>query len=84
LKLRRDQVGLSRVQHGLHLFQGVAQPGGELCVATELLDHLEAVGTRPALLVDVGDAAEEGAEDDLGVVLEEVNLKEETIMISLF
>ena len=58
-----------------NLFKRVGESGRELSVATELLDELEVVGAMLPLLVDVRDAAQQGIEDDLRVVLEEVDLK---------
>ena len=58
-----------------NLFKRVGESGRELSVATELLDELEVVGAMLPLLVDVRDTAQQGIEDDLRVVLEEVDLK---------
>ena len=66
---------LAGVDHRLNLVQGVRQPRSQLGAAAVLLDELKAVGSSPALVVDEGDTTEKGAENDLGVVLEEVDLK---------
>ena len=74
--LLRRSSRLGSLQHGVHLFQGVGQPRGELGTAAVFLDHLQVVGSIFALLVDVRHAAQKRADDDLGVILEEVDLKE--------
>ena len=64
------------VHHGGDLVVGVAQPGAELLAAAVLLDEVQPEGPGPLLLVDVGHGAHVGAQDDLGVVLEEVDLEQ--------
>ena len=73
LKLLRDGR-LGPVQHGLNLFSAVGQSCGKFEAASEFLDHLEAVGSSLALLVNVGNTAKKWAQNDFGVVFKEVDL----------
>ena len=68
-------VGGWRVDHGGDLLEGVGQSRGELLAAAELLDQVEAERPVIAGLINVGDGAHEGTEDDLCVILEEVDLE---------
>ncbi len=74
----RPGLTLARIHHRLHFVKGIWQSGGQLGVATKLLDELEAVCPSLPQFVDVGDATEQRTEDDLGVVLEEIDLKKKT------
>ena len=58
---------------------GVAEPGRKFCTAAVLLDELEAVSAWLALLVDIRHSAQQWVEDYLGVILEEVDLKQRNI-----
>ena len=61
-------------QHRLNLVEGVGDPARELFAAPILLQEVKPEGSVLSRLVNVGDSAKEGTEDDLGVVLEEVDL----------
>ena len=61
-------------QHRLHLVEGVGDPACELLAAPILLQEVKPEGSVLSRFVNVSDSSEEGAEDDLGVVLEEVDL----------
>ncbi len=50
-------------------------PGRQLLVAPVSLDEIESEGAIPLVLVNVGDSRHVRTEDDLGVVLEEVDLE---------
>ena len=69
-------VGGWRVDHGGDLLEGVGQSRGELLAAAELLDQVEAERPVVAGLVNVGDGSHQRTEDNLGVVLEEVDLEQ--------
>ena len=63
-----------RVHHGLHLVIGVVQPTCQLRGASKLLKEIKPEGSVLPALVNVGDSSKERAEDDLGMILEEVDL----------
>jgi hypothetical protein len=62
------------VEHGLHLVIGVVQPAGQLWGASKLLKKVKPEGSVLPALVNVGDSSKERAENDLGMILEEVDL----------
>lgn len=70
-------------EHGADLILGVLDSGEQLVRAAELLDQLEAVGRVLLLLVNVGDGTHQRAQNDFGVVLEEVDLEEKRINVGL-
>jgi hypothetical protein len=41
-----------------------------------LLNHSEAVSVKVSVLIDIGNGSHEGTENNLGVVLEEVDLQQ--------
>ena len=61
--------------HGRDLLVGVLEPAAQLLAASVLLDEVEPEGARALLLVDVSHGAHVRAQDDLGVVFEEVDLE---------
>ena len=66
-----------RTEHRLHFLQDVLEPGADLFRAAVLLDQVEPERPAPSLLVDVSHRSHQGAENHLGVVLEEVDLQKE-------
>ena len=69
-----------RTEHRLHLLQDVLEPGADLFRAAVLLDQVEAERPAPSLLVNVSHRSHQGAEDHLGVVLEEVDLQKKKMV----
>ena len=65
----------SRAEQALHHSPGIAQTARQLLGATIVLNEAELEGVEFALFINVGDSSHQGTQDDLGVVLEEVDLE---------
>ena len=62
--LYKDDIKASP-KYSSHLVEGVGEPAGQLGGAAVLLQQVEAEGPVPPRLVNIGDGAQERAEDDL-------------------
>lgn len=65
------QLANQPLGHGL----GVAESAKELLAAAVPVDEWKAIGTEGLVFADVGDGRHQRADNDLGVVLEKVDLE---------
>ena len=52
------------------------QPGDNLMTAAKFLNLLQGIGAEILLLINVGDCSHSWTENDLGVIFEEIDLRE--------
>jgi len=62
------------LQHGVNLLISIVESGRYFWRTAILLDQVKPVGSASLLHVQVGDSSQQRTQDDLGVILEEVDL----------
>ena len=83
-RLGSVRTGRLRLQQTFGHGARVAKATGELLAAAVLLDEVELVRARVALLVDVRARAHQRTQDDLSVVLKEVDLRQKYAKLQEF